>query len=524
MIYQDVKRFLKRHLQKPSSTYVWSGRDNLVLFNFIQSRFSDEQIDNGEMEIRQAFRDFYDPIGSLIIRFSRDAGANYKFFPYHVEPKNSSHLKNIIKIIQDNRRTIEYNYRGNDTQMALSGKIRRNINAEIAETNEAINKKELVRYAIKKALDLGENDIVLTLKKKYIIKLVAKREISESSYQIDNNENVEKEIQKVSEEEAKVDIEKSNLQELKDSYDEIFTEVDINDFLNGVMAPLFVGALNFDKINHNYYEKNTLRLIKNKIAEELTEYISNNSEYLSRLAVYIVKNNLVSIHERIAVEIFELISQRNENAKNFLNCYTGQIFVEDGKRYMIPEITTEDGKRWNINSLISISTIWLKYRLNLTKLRVELSNVTQAYIEIAPSYDEGLLEVENYNKKVTELLKTIKDVTKKIEGDTDKLKNELSGDKDNKTEVNLEHIMRDLKNIRNTHMIKLRDLRSVKAEVEMKFSQINQKHKELKANKKTLESKISVLDKDLTLNSNSFNSILSSVVIALMKRKKILDD
>ncbi|MDA7848184.1 hypothetical protein N8972_01710, partial [Sulfurospirillum sp.] len=125
MIYQDVKRFLKRYLNKPTQNYEWTGRDNFVFLDYIQSRYSDEQIDNDVMEVRQAFRDFFEPVGSLVVRFSRSTGIMYKIMPYSVKPEKSKHLKKLISIIQENRRSVEYPYNEKEDQIALLGKIRR---------------------------------------------------------------------------------------------------------------------------------------------------------------------------------------------------------------------------------------------------------------------------------------------------------------------------------------------------------------------------------------------------------------
>ena len=121
MIYQDVKRYLKGTLQKPKKDLEWDSHDNFLLLNFIQSRYSDEQIKNNVTEIRQAFRDFFEPVGNIIIRFTPSKGVAYKILPYYVQPKDSKHLKKVIEIIQNNRRSIEYPYHDREDQIAILG-------------------------------------------------------------------------------------------------------------------------------------------------------------------------------------------------------------------------------------------------------------------------------------------------------------------------------------------------------------------------------------------------------------------
>ncbi|MDX1295688.1 MAG: hypothetical protein R3302_05455, partial [Sulfurimonadaceae bacterium] len=114
---------MKRKLQKPSKDYEWSGHDNFLLLDFIQSRYTDEQIRNNISEIRQAFRDFFEPVGNVVVRFKEDTGVAYKILLYHVKPENSKHLEKLIDIIRSNRRNIEYPYEGREDQIALLGKI-----------------------------------------------------------------------------------------------------------------------------------------------------------------------------------------------------------------------------------------------------------------------------------------------------------------------------------------------------------------------------------------------------------------
>lgn len=509
MIYQDVKRFLKRFLNKPSLKYKWTGKDNFLFLDFIQSRYSDEEINSNSIEIRQAFRDFFEPIGNTIVRFDRTIGIGYKILSYSIEPKDSKHLSNIINIIRENRRSVEYPYNNRKDQMALLGKIRRKINSEIIETQERVNKKELVRYAIKKALELDEKDVVLTLKKKYIIKLFNKNNFIKNQ-PINTVENQEAEL--VFDEE-----------DLKEHYSDIFTEIKIIDFLDQVLTSIFVEKLNFKKITNVYYEQYALNIIKNKIIDELKEFLSDNEEYLSALAGYILKKNLISIHERIAIEIFELITNKNTNAKEFLNYYTGQIYVENGKRYTIPEITTEDGKRWNINSLMSTSTVWLRTRSSLLKLKAQQKNIEQKISECIPIHNSAKQQLERKKLELNKVLKEYKEFNQKIESDTLKLKKEEKGSMDKSKEIDLKrNIQNDRKTI-NKLRREINEYKLEKTELDATYSSYDIALIDHKQKKNILDSQINSLEQDLNLNSNAFNSVLSSVVKALIKRKKRVD-
>ncbi|MEA3372212.1 MAG: hypothetical protein U9Q62_00850 [Campylobacterota bacterium] len=333
-MYQDVKRYLKRKLQQPSKGKEWSDQDNLLFLNYIQSRYTDEEIEKDIPEIHQAFRDFFEPVGNIVVHFNPDTGIGYKILPYYTQPKESKHLQALIDIIRNDRRNIEYPYQGRDDQIALTGKIQNAINAEIIETDEAVNKKELIRVAIKEALELEPHDVIVQLKQKYIIKI----------FQVNPYLNLVAPDPKPRDE-SEARFKGYNSDDLENHYNELLNDIDVENFLDNVMALLFGGKLNFQEIDNSYFEKNVRSLTCHTIAQELALYISYNEEYLLGFAGYILRNNFEGIYQRIAMELFELISKKDENAQKFLNYYSGEIDVENAEGYPIPEVTTPDGSQ-----------------------------------------------------------------------------------------------------------------------------------------------------------------------------------
>ncbi|MDA7848012.1 hypothetical protein N8972_00810, partial [Sulfurospirillum sp.] len=298
----------------------------------------------------------------------------------------------------------------------------------------------------------------------------------------------------------------------------------ITDFLDEVMVSLFAGKLNFQKINNNYYEKHSLSLIKHKILEDLGEYFSENDEYIGQLANYTLKENLINIHERIAIEIFEQITNKNIKSKEFLNYYTGQIYVEDGKRYIIPEITTEDGKRWNINSLMSTSTVWLRSRALLIKLKAQTENISQKISENKPFHDGAKHKLDKKKIELNNILKQYKDYNEKMENDTLRLKNEEKGSMNKDEEIQLRRNMQNDRKTLNELRRKINDVRLDKTGLIAIYETCNITISELKQKQQSILSQIQSLEQDLDLNSSAFHSILSSVVTALIKRKKRLKE
>lgn len=513
MIYQDTKRFLKRHLISPNSNRGWASHDNFLFLNFIQGRYSDDEIRLNAPEIRQAFRDFFDPIGTLEIDFDVYKGINLKILPYSVEPQHSIHLSTLIDIIRENRRNIEYPYNNREDQISLRGKIRRAINAEIVESDEAVNKKELIRTAIKQALELNVRDVVVQLKRKYIIKLFQKNNFLSSDVKEPSGINTQERR-----------FQGYNEIDLKNHYNELFKDVNLEGFLDSTMAALFADKLNFDQISNNYYEKYSLTIVRDAISKELEQYVSQNDNYLLGLAGYIFRHNFEMIHQRMAVEIFEQINNKSKNAEKFLEYYSGAIYIEDGKKYSIPEITTPDGKRWHTTSLLAIASMWLRTRSKLDQMTANYKNTLQTYKEYSNTYEIATNKLNQLNSNISTLKKQFEEEEAIIRDKFKNFKSETKSDMDIKKESSITQDYQRHNQILVTIKQKIVVLQPQREEVQAEVNSYKTTYTELKNKVRLMESEIRELNQNLQLNSDSFHSILSSLVKALTQRKRLVEE
>jgi len=511
MIYQDTKRFLKAYLKQPSLRYEWDEHDNAILLSFIHERYNDEQIKLNLSEVRQSFRDFFEPIGSLVIRYKIDTGVTYKIIPYYVKPENSKHLTKIIEIIQKNKDSLEYPYKGRIDQIALLGKIRRHINAELVESDEAVNKKELIRYAIKEALELDSRDVVVTLKKKYIVKIFKRNHFIDTCKESPKVQDAqERRYQGYAEE------------DLTTHYTELINDINIEAFLDDVMSYLFATGLNFNEITNSYYEKQVLSLIRSGIAQELEQYISYNQEYLLGFAGYIFRKNFENIHERIAIEIFEKIAVNNKNAQNFLKYYSGTVLIENTKRYLLPELSVADGRRWNATSLSAIATLWLRSRHKEKTLHIMIDNLNTEYQQVEKFYKSVSFKHTKYKNTMDLYLHQQLESESNIEYIRKNFKFKTDGEiSKSETIVLGKKIFYDQQKILNIKekILKIKPLEE-SAKIELKESKL--KYQKLKIQKQKIQSDILELQKNLNFHTDSFNSALESLVKSLIQRKKLI--
>ena len=404
MIYHYVMRYLKITIEKPTVDFVWSSDDNRRFFSYIEERYTVGEFMKELSDVKQAFRDFFEPVGKVVFRYKEESGIKFKIFPYVVHPKDSKHLKNIIHIINRNREYIEYPYQGQSDQIAIYGKIRRDINREVFDTQESINVRELIKYAIKKVLHLSQRDIVTQLKKKYIIKIFEKNTI------LSRDVEAPKEREGV-----KNRFNGYTLEEIETTYNEIFSkDTDtIEFFLDDVMHRVFETELNFKTISNEFYEKNALGIIHAGIVHELANYISLEKDYLLGVTGYIMRKNFQKIHEILAMELIKCIYEKDPNANNFLFYYDGNIVLIDNVKHKIPSLETEDGQQWNNASLIGICNLWMQakkkkeeYENKLLETEVDIKEVEKDLVYIQPKreafekrIDEANVELKKFEKK-----------------------------------------------------------------------------------------------------------------------------
>jgi hypothetical protein len=389
MIYNYVKRYLKNTLQEPNIDQTWSTIDNVKFFAYIQERYKLAEFEKELSETKQAFRDFFEPVGKLLFKYNGDSGIKIKVLPYSVQPQNSKHLKNIIKIITNNRKAIEYPYKGQTDQIAILGKIRRDINKELMDTQESVNAKELINYALRITLDLGPSDIITQLKRIYIIKIFQKNNLVQT-VEPSKREGVQNRFNGYSAE------------EIEQTHKDVFHKNSVEEeyFIKNALKPTYTADLNFRTITNGYYEEKALKIIHSAIAKELSNYVSLEKDFLLGLTGYIMRRNFEKIHEFLAVQLIECVYEKNANANNFLMYYDGSVILIDNKKFKRPSLETQAGEKWNNASLIGICNLWMntkkkkqqyEHKLIDTDMKIEQLESALEYIKPEKQHHENII-------------------------------------------------------------------------------------------------------------------------------------
>jgi hypothetical protein len=505
LIYQETLRFLKQHIKRPTVDFKWKELDNIAFFNVIYKKHSLNEVLEEISEIRQAFRMLFEPIGVAIVRYDEITGIGLKVIPYSVKPAQSKHLNSIIEIILSNRNQIEHPFNGKKNQLALKGKIRRNINAELEDSDESVNKKDLIKYAIKKALKLTEKDVVLLRKRRYIVRF------------FDTNRKVEHEISK----DEELD-EVYQLEELASDYDDFFEEVDMKNFLDIVIDSVMKNELSFEKSDNFYYENNAHKIIRKAISKELEKYIDDDVIYRDAFSEYIFRTNFVRMHERIAIVLLEEIVNKNNFAESFIKYYSGETILRHGKKYQIPSLESSEGGKWNVVSVISIASLFIKTRNKKGDYTVEYNKLVSIVADLKEKHDKVHVKFEAYCNMKEKVQNAIELAKEQLEQTQLTFR---AHSKDSLNDDEKHRLLREEKEYER-RVVELQDkvieIEKVRLSTQRELFEKKEFLKTYETKLSNVKSEIRSLEQNLMVNSGSYQTILTSLTKALMQRKRVI--
>jgi hypothetical protein len=418
----------------------------------------------------------------------------------NIEVENSLHLDEIIDIIDENEELILYDYNGKDDQILIKDELKGKIFALVKSIkDEKIDKKELIKYAVREAFELDERDIVMLKKDCIFIKFfgtINKHEVLESE-----KNTIAARYNGFSEDDLK-------------AFDkEHFSSEENKDFFLYVAETFVDKYLLEKKINNQDYEKNVFAYIQFIITEELINTFDYSEEFFKGFSGYIFRIHFKEVFGEIAELILAEIANSNDYMIEFLKYYSLDVVVVDGKKYKVPVLEAENGLKWNVLSMLSIVKLYTKTKSTINLINKEIDEKEE---ELFSLYVGKLSPIE-YNKKLIEERQNLTNKLAESERELDKYYDSLKLSKDEEEKDDLRDeidlIKKDMQEIREKNKEVLNKV--ISRDVIQKFTSLDKK----------VEGLIRQLKQDdrvLEQNEESFSSIKNSLVKALMSKKQPL--
>lgn len=499
MIYLGLKFYLKNTFKIPSKKFIWTQEKNDDFFKYYNDNFSNKSLHKtrNKLEVKQAFVDFFEPVGYILFRMN-ETKISMKILPYRVEPQNSKYLQTIVQMIEDNKDLVEFDYKQRADQIVIQHKLRRNLyNFVDSIEDEPVNKRELIKYAVKIALDLEEKDFIAKKKKQIFIKLfkyTKRNEVLEEATESSRYNGYSEE-------------------ELDELYKEYFSNDSIFNFLKAIAKQLFLNIFIEKQISNKAYEKSIYPLIQNIIAEELSEFTKENINFRKGFAGYIFRINFLQVFEYIADTLLKYVSKRDEYVMDWLKYYNGQTFVDDSKQYIAPELITKNNQRWNPAALYGNISTWFKIKDKIILLYRSLDIIEH---KLESLLIDGKTPVE-YKKR----LRAEYDDGKALIEETNEVIRDLIDNKYGlKNKEKLALINEEIINLKKDIVEYKEDLHDISE----KLNQINTEkaYKKLEEDKRQTSRDLKREEKVLESNKETYLSIQYAIIKALTSKRKLI--
>jgi len=506
MVSSKLIFFLKSNFNKPSIDFKWNDECNKRLFSYIDENFTDFDISDNEnqLKIEKAFKEYFEPVGYILFKIS-DNQIHIKVFPYKIEPKDSLNLDAIIDIIENNEHLIQYDYNAKEDLICITKELTSKLNHFVMSIkNEEINKKELLKFAVREAFELNDSDIIIIKNNQIFIKL-----FDDGNIRIvadDEKETIANRFNGIDED------------SLNSFYNDFFSKEENKDFFYFV-AEQFVDIYLLDKqINNITYEKYAFSFIQSIIQEHLLDSFDQSDqsdEFFKGFSGYVFRIHFKEVFGHIANLILAEISSSDKYMIEFLQYYSLNIVVLNGIKYKVPQIEAENGLKWNVASMISIVKIYIKTEISLETIKDRIDELKEKIMQL---YIGGHSPVEynsNLNKEILKISQVINHDMRNLNiylDSIDSLKN-----KDEKAQLT-----NDVKNMKNG----IHQLQTQKDKLTSSIIDRNSiiKYTDLKKELDFVVRQEKREEKILAQNKDGYMSIKNSLVKALTSKKTPLEE
>lgn len=390
MIQYKLKNYLKTNIPKPSIDYEWTDENTKKLIYFLKENFPTITItdEENELKIKQAFIDHFESVGHALLKI-KNKQMSLEIQDY-IEPQNSKYVDDIIDILEDNNALIEYDYQGKEDLILVPKELSQKINSLANNiTDEIVNKKELINFAIREAFELESSDIIANKNNQILIKLFDEESVREVAE--NEKDTIANRFNGINE------------KDLKSFHDDIFNTTENKDFFYFV-AEDFVNIFFVDKqINNVTYEKHVFAFIQSITTELLVETFDHNYEFFKGFSGYIFRLHFKEVFGYIADLVLLEISTSNKYMMEFLQYYSLNVVVQNGIKYKVPEIEANNGLKWNVASMISIVKIYTRMDISLKEIKIQKADLSKEISKLNVGKISPVEHNSIVNKAITKL-------------------------------------------------------------------------------------------------------------------------
>ncbi|PIW53158.1 MAG: hypothetical protein COW17_04250 [Sulfurimonas sp. CG12_big_fil_rev_8_21_14_0_65_36_1453] len=298
-------------------------------------------------------------------------------------------LKSLINTIVKNEHLIAFDYNDKEDQILLVTELR-----EVLFT--LTEDKDLIKSAVREALELKSSDIVIIKTESIFIKI------------FDDSKR-----HRVTQEEQNTVANRYNgidEDELISFYNDFFKKEENGNFFFSVAEQFVTTYLLEQHIDNATYEKYVFPSIQTIITKKLMEKLDNNSDFFNGFSGYIFRIHFKEVFGHIADLMLKEVARSNQYINEFIKYYSQNVIAVGGVKYKVPSLGAENGLKWNIISILSIVKIYVKIDISIQKLKddkcrdaLDLAKESNERKELTKEINDLKQELQELRDKKTEL-------------------------------------------------------------------------------------------------------------------------
>jgi len=254
-----------------------------------------------------------------------------------------THVEYIINLIQTNKDLIDFDYKDIKDLIVIEGILFDKINAitsKIIDPN--IDVKELIKRAVRSALELDNQELVIVKKERIVIKIIIniKRVVIDEKNPTEANR-----------------FNGYSIDNIEDLYHDYFGTDSLNDFIADISYEVFQYLFYRKHVTNDFYEKNIYPIIQKIIVDNLDDF-DVDINLKKGFAGYILRINFLDFFTYLSEDILEAIAYRDEYLMNWIKYYHGQVVVDGDQRYQAPYMVNPEGQKYNPSAIFGTIAMW----------------------------------------------------------------------------------------------------------------------------------------------------------------------
>ena len=421
-----------------------------------------------------------------------------------MEIKEVKDYKEILTIINKNKHNIQRNYNFRDDQILVEKPLIDKILVVLKKPYyKTMDKVQLIKTIIKDILKLKNNDLMMVKQGSIFVKIFD-----------------ETKRKKITKKELNTEASRYNgipEEDLESFYNEYFAKEDLEYLFDTVSNKFVKKYFMKGRIKNTDYEKNVFGIIQKLILKELQNDFDCDEDFYIGFSGFIFRKHFKTTFEYIADYMLKEAAQNNRYILEFLDYYSNNIIVFEGRKYQVPNLEAENGLRWHVLSMVARIKPYIMAQEYINESKVIIENIDK---KIEALYIDGISPID-YNEKNIEIAKEIKEEIKECDEDIEKIHDLLHtlNAKDGMEKKKLE-LEDELTEIREEKIELKEELITVRKEIIEKKT--IKKYEKLTQEKKILKNNIYVRSKVIKQSRESYLDIRDSLTKALMSKKQLI--